>query len=61
MLLAINMSSDEGLRVRRNCLASPVVTVLEAAVRCGFSDQSHFTKIFRRIVGVTPTWYRAAL
>ena len=42
-------------------LNDPRVTVLEAAVRSGFSDQSHFTKIFRRIVGVTPTAYRAAL
>jgi AraC family transcriptional regulator len=45
----------------RNLLVDPRVTVLEAAVRSGFSDQSHFTKIFRRIVGVTPTGYRAAL
>jgi AraC family transcriptional regulator len=45
----------------RNLLNDPGVTVLEAAVRSGFSDQSYFTKIFRRIVGVTPTGYRAAL
>jgi AraC family transcriptional regulator len=42
-------------------LSQPSITVLEAAVRCGFSDQSQFTKVFRRIVGVTPTGYRAAL
>ena len=45
----------------RNLLNDPGVTVLEAAVRSGFSDQSHFTKIFRRIVGVTPTGYREAM
>jgi AraC family transcriptional regulator len=45
----------------QDLLIDPRVTVLEAAVRSGFSDQSHFTKIFRRIVGVTPTAYRAAL
>jgi AraC family transcriptional regulator len=45
----------------RSLLNDPRVTVIEAAVRSGFSDQSHFTKIFRRIVGVTPTGYRAAL
>lgn len=45
----------------RKLLNDPEITVLEAAVRSGFSDQSHFTKIFRRIVGVTPTGYRAAL
>src|SRR5262249_27120158 len=45
----------------RKLLNDPGVTVLEAAVRCGFSDQSQFTKIFRRVMGVTPTGYRAAL
>ena len=45
----------------RQLLSQPRVTVLEAAVRSGFSDQSQFTKVFRRIVGVTPTGYRAAL
>jgi AraC family transcriptional regulator len=42
-------------------LNDPAITVLEAAVRSGFGDQSHFTKVFRRVVGVTPTAYRAAL
>jgi AraC family transcriptional regulator len=45
----------------RKLLSQPSVTVLEAAVRCGFSDQSQFTKVFRRIVGMTPTGYRAVL
>jgi AraC family transcriptional regulator len=45
----------------RQLLNQPSVTVLEAAVRSGFSDQSQFTKLFRRIVGMTPTAYRAAL
>jgi AraC family transcriptional regulator len=45
----------------RMLLNDPAITVLEAAVRSGFTDQSHFTKIFRRIVGVTPSGYRSAL
>src|SRR5215469_674897 len=45
----------------RQLLSQPSVTVFEAAVRSGFSDQSQFTKVFRRIVGVTPTGYRTAL
>jgi|SRR5581483_11115928 len=53
------------LRRRIDCgkklLHNPSVSVLEAAVRSGFSDQSHFTKLFRRMVGVTPTKYRAIL
>lgn len=45
----------------RRLLSDSRIPVLEAAVRSGFSDQSHFTKIFRSIVGITPTAYRAAL
>lgn len=30
----------------------------EIAITCGFSDQSHFTKRFRRITGLTPLVYR---
>jgi len=28
------------------------------ALRCGLSDQSHFTRVFRRIVGETPYAWR---
>jgi AraC family transcriptional regulator len=45
----------------RKLLHDPKVSVFEAAVRSGFSEPSHFTKMFRRVVGVTPTEYRAAL
>jgi len=34
------------------------MTVLEASVRTGFVDQSHFTRVFRRVVGLAPTQYR---
>lgn len=30
----------------------------EAALRTGFADQSHFTKTFRRFIGLTPGLYR---
>lgn len=33
---------------------SPGITISEAAYRTGFSDNSHFTKVFRRITGLTP-------
>jgi AraC-like DNA-binding protein len=32
----------------------------DVAVRCGFVDQSHFIRHFKRIVGVTPTQYALA-
>jgi AraC-like DNA-binding protein len=48
------------LRVRMSCHAlvfsrRPIAAV---AAECGFSDQSHFTKEFRRIMGETPRSYR---
>jgi AraC family transcriptional regulator len=30
----------------------------EIAIRCGFADQSHFTKSFHKLVGVSPKVYR---
>jgi AraC-like DNA-binding protein len=30
----------------------------EIALRCGMSDQSHFTRSFRRIVGESPSSWR---
>lgn len=43
----------------KQLLHTPEMTVLEAGVRTGFGDQGHFTKVFRRFVGVTPTKFRA--
>ena len=39
-------------------LRDPKFTIMEAGVAAGFADQSHFTKVFRRMVGVTPLRYR---
>lgn len=33
----------------------PLVTIAQA---CGFSDQSHFSKVFREMTGMTPSSYR---
>ncbi|WP_425411098.1 helix-turn-helix domain-containing protein [Hyphococcus sp.] len=42
-------------RVRRAMkLISGGVTIHETAYRCGFSDQSHLTREFRKITGMTP-------
>jgi AraC family transcriptional regulator len=42
----------------KELLNDPKRSVLEASARTGFVDQSHFTKTFRRLVGVTPTEFR---
>lgn len=34
-------------------------TLLEIAIAAGFSDQSHFSRIFKREMGITPTEYRS--
>jgi AraC-like DNA-binding protein len=49
------------LRVRMSCrpLVFSRASLAEVAGDCGFADQSHFTKEFRRIMGETPSAYRA--
>lgn len=43
----------------RRCIdAEPESTLSEVALRCGFSDQSHFTREFRRWFSLTPGQYR---
>ena len=43
--------------VRR--IAAGDMSLAEIALRAGFADQSHLTKIFRRQLGITPAVYRA--
>jgi AraC family transcriptional regulator len=48
------------LRVRRACerLRERDATLTEVALETGFADQSHFTRVFRRLTGTTPAAYR---
>jgi AraC family transcriptional regulator len=39
-------------------LRNPEASVFEASARTGFVDQSHFSKVFRRMVGIAPSEYR---
>ena len=42
----------------RQMLSSTDIPVGEIAEKCGFSDQSHFTRTFKQRYGSTPTQYR---
>lgn len=44
----------------RDLLTASDLPLSRVALRCGFADQSHFTRVFRRVVGVTPSVYRKA-
>jgi AraC family transcriptional regulator len=49
-----------GLRVARarELLQANRSPMLQVALACGFSNQSHFNRVFRKIAGVTPGEYR---
>ena len=45
----------------KKLLRNPKTSVIEISAILGFADQSYFTKVFHRAVGVTPTEFRADL
>lgn len=52
----------ESVRIRRaQQLLAAGLPLAEVAYAVGYSSQSHFTTRFRRVIGVTPGRYRAAL
>lgn len=44
--------------VAKGLLRSTMDSLVSVSMACGFSNQSHFTTVFRKIVGVTPAEYR---
>lgn len=48
------------VEVAKVLLMAPSLSLVEVALKCGFADQSHFTRVFSRIVGITPgAWRRS--
>jgi len=46
----------------KELLIDAEMALAEIALECGFSDQSHFTRVFSRIAGTSPgTWQRLRL
>ncbi len=43
----------------KECLRNPAARLCDVAIECGFADQSHLTRLFRRETGMTPgSWRR---
>jgi transcriptional regulator GlxA family with amidase domain len=51
---------DRRIECAKVLLRDSVLGVLDIALAVGFSDQSHFSKVFRRATGMAPGMYRAA-
>jgi AraC family transcriptional regulator len=49
------------LRIRAACeqMLRPEISLADISLDAGFSDQSHFTRVFRRATGMTPALFRA--
>ena len=47
-------------RIERSCelLSKSTLSLLEISLQSGFEDQSYFSKVFKRINGITPKEYR---
>ena len=45
----------------RELLASPTLSLTDIALECGFSSHSHLSRVFRQVLGVTPSEYRRNL
>jgi AraC-like DNA-binding protein len=39
----------------------PEIDLAEVALAAGFADQSHFTRVFKNVTGITPGVYRQML
>lgn len=48
------------IAVAKNLLISRTLSVYGIADMCGFTDEKHFMKLFKRYEGITPTQYRKA-
>ncbi len=45
----------------RKMLQQPDIPLIDIAIECGFSDQPHFSRLFKRFEGMTPKQYRQSL
>ena len=41
-------------------LASGCASIRDISLACGYTDSTYFSRVFRRITGVTPSEYRTS-
>jgi AraC family transcriptional regulator len=42
----------------KQLLKQQVISISDIALDCGFANQTHLTKVFRKITGMTPKAYQ---
>ncbi len=47
--------------ISKQMLSDRNVSIKEAAFSCGFSDEKYYMRVFRKMEGMTPAQYRAAI
>lgn len=50
--------NEERIKRAKNLLVSTDMSLAEVSDRCGFASQSYMSKVFRKLVGKTPSEYR---
>lgn len=48
------------INASKNLLGASMIPIAQVAESCGFTDEKHFMKLFKRLEGLTPTQYRKA-
>ena len=54
-------NKEQDLEKAKNLLLNPNLRVSEIAYEVGFQSLTHFNRVFKRILGQSPTEYRAQL
>ena len=42
----------------RALMQNPRINIKDISIACGYSDPNYFTRVFKRLTGLTPTEYR---
>lgn len=50
--------NERRINFAKTLLISPDISVLDAAIRCGFSSHTAFLRMFKQLTGCTPTKFR---